>query len=265
MTATVFDRAAAAYDRLRPAYPAAVYDAIARLSGIPLTGASVVEVGAGTGIATRGLRARGAHVVAVDLSLAMLRVQGVQGVQGVQDAQDAQDVTADRVVARGERLPLRDGVVDLVCAATAWHWVEAAAGVAEAVRVLRRGGALALWWNTLANRDASWVRAREDALRQRGTSWTGCYADDHALTELDADLLATRRFAAVERQDTRWERTVPIAAHLAELATHSPVIRLGAGIDDYLAEQRFVLEREFSDGLIREQYLCHLHVARVPP
>jgi SAM-dependent methyltransferase len=250
VTSTVFDGVAAAYDRLRPAYPAAVYDAIARLSGIPLAGAAIVEVGAGTGIATRGLRARGARVVAVDLSLAMLRVQGA---------------AADRAVARGERLPLRNDVADLVCAATAWHWVDPRAGVAEAVRVLRRGGALALWWNTLANRDASWVRAREEALRQRGTAWTGCYAGDYALTELDADLLATGRFAAVERHDTRWERTVPIAAHLAELATRSPVIRLGGSVGDYLAEQRCVLEREFPDGLIREQYLCHLHVARVPP
>jgi SAM-dependent methyltransferase len=249
VTTTVFDRAAAAYDRLRPAYPAGVYDAIARLSGIPLAGALVVEVGAGTGIATRELRGRGARVLAVDLSLAMLRVQAN---------------AADRAVARGERLPLRAGAADLVCAATAWHWLDGAAGAAEAVRVLRPGGALALWWNTLADRDAGWIRARQESLRRRGAAWTGCYTDDYTLTGLDGDLLATGRFAAVERQETRWERTVSIAAHLAEQATHSSIIRLGGGVDAYLAEQRAVLERAFPDGQVREQYLCHLHVARVP-
>ena len=252
MSTTVFDQAAAAYDRLRPAYPAEVYDAIERLSGVALAGALVVEVGAGTGIATRALRRRAAKVLALDLSLAMLRTQ---------DRRQGQ--AADRVGARGERLPVRDGTADLVCAATAWHWVESAAGLAEAVRVLRPGGALAVWWNTLADRGIAWCQAREESLHRRGATWNGCYAKDYEVTRLDIDLRATGRFASVERHDTWWERTVPIADHLAELATHSPVIWLGAEIGEYIEEQRAVLEREFPDGMVRERYLCHLHVAKL--
>src|SRR6266508_1943457 len=97
MTETVFDQAAGAYDRLRPHYPAELYDAIERLSGIALPGALIVEVGAGTGIATRELRRRGARVLALDLSLAMLRTQ-----------ERPDTPAAHRVVARGERLPVRE-------------------------------------------------------------------------------------------------------------------------------------------------------------
>jgi SAM-dependent methyltransferase len=253
VTTTVFDPAAAAYDRLRPGYPEAVYDAVEQLSGIALPGSMVVEVGAGTGIATRALRRRGARVLAIDLSLAMLRVQARPGSR-----------PPGRAAARGERLPVRTGVADLVCSATAWHWVEAGAGVAEAVRVLRPGAALAVWWNTLAERAAAWVQEREESLRRRGATWTGCYAKDYTLTEFDDALRTTRAFASVERQDVRWERTVPIGDHLAELATHSPVIRLGDAVPAYLDEQRAVLVREFPDGMVRERYLCHLHVAKAP-
>jgi SAM-dependent methyltransferase len=248
VTTTIFDPAAAAYDRWRPAYPSGLYDAIERLSGIPLAGALLVEVGAGTGIATRELRRRGAWVVALDLSLAMLSIQ---------------DPAAMRVVARGERLPVRAGVADLVCAATSWHWIESMAGLAEAVRALRPGGALALWWNRLYQ-DAPWYQAREDALRRRGITWAGCYAGGFGETGLDADLRAQGWFASVDRHDIEWARTVPIPGHLAELATHSSVLRLGQEAGDYIAEQRAVLAREFPDGLVQERYLCHLHVAKTP-
>jgi 16S rRNA A1518/A1519 N6-dimethyltransferase RsmA/KsgA/DIM1 with predicted DNA glycosylase/AP lyase activity len=56
--ATVVDE----YDTGRPGYPAGVYDALG-----PLAGAVVLEGGAGTGIATRALLDRGAHVVPFDL------------------------------------------------------------------------------------------------------------------------------------------------------------------------------------------------------
>jgi trans-aconitate methyltransferase len=55
------------YDAARPGYTDELYDALE-----PLAGARVVEGGAGTGIATRALLARGARVVPVDLGARML-------------------------------------------------------------------------------------------------------------------------------------------------------------------------------------------------
>lgn len=56
-----FEAVADEYDAARPSYPPGVYDSLARLDGL-----RVLDVGAGTGIATRQLLARGASVIAVD-------------------------------------------------------------------------------------------------------------------------------------------------------------------------------------------------------
>ncbi|MFD0563837.1 methyltransferase domain-containing protein [Kitasatospora saccharophila] len=66
--AASFGPVAAQYQAARPSYPDALFDELERLSGRPLAGADVLDVGAGTGIATRLLAGRGARVVAVEPS-----------------------------------------------------------------------------------------------------------------------------------------------------------------------------------------------------
>jgi ubiquinone/menaquinone biosynthesis C-methylase UbiE len=62
-----FDAVADEYDAARRSYPRAIYDALGAIEG-----KAVLDVGAGTGIATRQLLAWGALVVAVDAAPAML-------------------------------------------------------------------------------------------------------------------------------------------------------------------------------------------------
>jgi SAM-dependent methyltransferase len=52
-----------------------------------------------------------------------------------------------------ERTTLADASVDVVAAFQAWHWVDHAAGVAEARRILRPGGRLAAVYNERDERD----------------------------------------------------------------------------------------------------------------
>lgn len=68
-----FDRAASAYAAHRPSYPPELFDAVEDLAGRPLRGADVADIGAGTGLATALLHARGARVVAVEPGPAMGR------------------------------------------------------------------------------------------------------------------------------------------------------------------------------------------------
>lgn len=60
-TVATFGTVADEYDNARPSYPAAVYESLGDLDGL-----CSLDVGAGTGIATRQLLERGARVVAVD-------------------------------------------------------------------------------------------------------------------------------------------------------------------------------------------------------
>ncbi|MET7503504.1 class I SAM-dependent methyltransferase [Streptomyces microflavus] len=97
-----FDAVAASYAANRPSYPPALLDAIEELSGRPLAGARVADVGAGTGIATALLDGRGARVAAVepgDGMAAQLR-RGLPHVPVVR--------------GDGNRLPLRTGSLDLI-------------------------------------------------------------------------------------------------------------------------------------------------------
>jgi ubiquinone/menaquinone biosynthesis C-methylase UbiE len=127
-----FDSVADLYDEVRPHYPDELYDAID--SVVALDGAAVLDLAAGTGIATRVLQSRGARVVALEPGEPMLR------------RLYAISPRTSCVVARAEQIPLRDDSFDLVTCATAWHWVDPSATVSQLRRVLRPAGHLALWW-----------------------------------------------------------------------------------------------------------------------
>lgn len=114
--------------------PQAVYDrlASAALADLPgcLDGKRALDVGAGTGAATRDLLQRGCEVVAVDRSTSMLAELARQ--------------THGRVptlVGDIRDLPLADDAYDVTVAAFVLnHLADAAEGVRELVRVTRPGG-----------------------------------------------------------------------------------------------------------------------------
>jgi ubiquinone/menaquinone biosynthesis C-methylase UbiE len=130
--------AAAAYSATGAAWergPARIYDRLAEMvvAALPVAvaGGSALDLGAGTGAATRALLAVGAtRVVAVDAALGML-------------AHDAgrrpPAVTGDALA-----LPFAAGAFDATVAAFSLnHLADPAAGLREAARVTRRGGGLA--------------------------------------------------------------------------------------------------------------------------
>ena len=144
--AASFAEVADAYERSRPGYPD---DAVAWLVGDEPR--DVVDLGAGTGKLTRSLVARGHRVTAVEPleeMLARLRV-AVPGAVAVRGS--------------AEGIPLPGGSTDVVTSAQAFHWFDRDAALPEIARVLRRGGRLALVWNT---RDDSqqWVAELTDTV-----------------------------------------------------------------------------------------------------
>ncbi len=61
------------------------------------------------------------------------------------------------VAGRAEALPCPDATVDVVIAASAWHWVDESRAVPEVARVLRSGGRLSLVWSG-PDRSVDWMR-----------------------------------------------------------------------------------------------------------
>jgi len=133
--AMTFDTAAGLYERVRPVYPPELFDDLATLVGLHAVAARVLEIGPGTGQATRGLLARGWSVVALEPGQELARVAR-RVLSGLGDV--------DVVVAPFERW--QDGEeasFDLVFAATSWHWLPTVA-YRRAAQLLRPGGSLAI-------------------------------------------------------------------------------------------------------------------------
>jgi SAM-dependent methyltransferase len=132
--AASFGRVADAYDRGRPSYPPAALHWLASELGLT-AGSTVLDLAAGTGKLTAGLRPLVGRVIAVEPVAEMRRV--------LRAAQPRVDVRA----GAAEAIPLDAGAVDAVLVAAAFHWFDPEPALAEIHRVLRPGGGLGLLWN----------------------------------------------------------------------------------------------------------------------
>jgi SAM-dependent methyltransferase len=124
-----FDEVAELYDKVRPGFPDELFDELAAaLPPAPV----VVEVGPGTGQATKGLVARGARVTAVELGphLAAVLARNLP--------------TVEVVVGAFEEVELTPGSFDAVVAANSYHWVPPEVRMTRPATLLRPGGLLAL-------------------------------------------------------------------------------------------------------------------------
>lgn len=124
-----FSALAAAYARYRPNYPPALFDFLA--AAVPAR-TLAWDCGTGNGQAAGALAARFARVVASDPSAAQIAA-----------ATPAANI--DYRVEPAEASSLADASVDLLTVAQALHWFDHPRFFAEAARVLRPGGLLAVW------------------------------------------------------------------------------------------------------------------------
>lgn len=240
-----FDGAAAQYAAARPGYPPALFDAVEELVRRPLRGARVVDVGAGTGISTRLLHERGARVTAVEPGAGM--------------AEELHRSLPHLPVVRGDgnHLPLATASADLITYAQSWHWTDPALAAPEALRVLRPGGALVLWWN-VSDHSVPWIAEQDARLRR----FFGTGDSAHGSPVRPRDLTSGLHFA---HRRVPWSRRVSLDTHLANLGTHSAFLVLGAEpARGFLAEERDRLAELFPDGTVEERYVVDLGVAISP-
>ena len=119
------------YDGVRPSYPADLFDALFQM--LPAQ-PKIVEVGPGTGQATKDLLSRGASVLGIEIGPEMA-------------AKLRSNFSSDRLrigVGDFEVLEVVAGETDAVFSATAYHWISREAQTDRPAAILRTGGIVAI-------------------------------------------------------------------------------------------------------------------------
>ena len=242
-----FDPVAADYDAGRPSYPDGVFAEIERAAGA-LRGARVLDVGAGTGIATRQLAARGARTVAIDFGRLMLRRARARG-PGLTCLQ-----------ADGNALPIRSESVNLTCFAQSWHWFDQHRASREVVRVLRPGGWWAAWWSHAWADGQLWFDTYQEVMEAACPGYRRHHRDPDWSKE---SIASTGRFQPGLLIVVPWTRQVQVGTWMAEERSKSYIAQLAPPVRDRLLRRiEELLEMHFPGTTMIVPYQTRMWLAR---
>jgi ubiquinone/menaquinone biosynthesis C-methylase UbiE len=238
---TWYDSVASAYDRTRPRYPAEILSRMQKTANLQ-PGKSVLEIGAGVGVATVELAKLGARIVCLEPS------------------KSACAITRDKCAAYGnvevinttfEEWELRKQKFDAVVAATSFHWVTPEVRYVKTAAALSDRGLLILLWNTPPQPSYE--------LHQSCQSIYQTYApelskyENHQDHQQNIGKIAQKAIASGYFQDLITHQaiisvTYTVDDYLTLLSTLSPYIRLAS-------EQRQALFTELKTELKRYKQL----------
>jgi SAM-dependent methyltransferase len=252
---TTFEAVADLYDRARPPLPDGLVDTVVARSGLPPNG-RVLEVGCGTGGATRAFAQRGYQVVAVELGEEL----------AAHTRANLRAFPAVRVdVAAFEYWAPDPEPFDLVVAFHAWHWLDQVAARAKAVAALRPGGALAIVGGThVAGGDTEFFAAAQRCYEQfmPGTLPGERLRDADAIAPTDWGLRDAPGFGEPEYH--RWVQVDEYTTDtyfdlLRTFSTHIALAREARG--QLFACLRRLIEDEYG-GRVRRATMSELCLAR---
>jgi SAM-dependent methyltransferase len=199
------------YDEIRPSYPAELFDELFNL--LP-AGPWIVEVGPGTGQATKDLLARGALVDAIEIGPAMA-------------AKLRSNLRSDRLritIGDFETTVLESGA-DAVFSASAYHWISPAAKTDRPAAILRSGGVIAIveLIQVESPDDMGFFAAAQPIYERYGQGHRGppAPARSHVDPETRAVLGADRRFDSVAVHRYDWNQIYTAAQYRNLMASYS--------------------------------------------
>lgn len=211
-----FGSAASAYEQFRPGYPDELVDEVLTYAGRPVR--TALEIGAGTGKATRVFAGRGIAVTATDPDALML-------------VELRKHVPATVATAQGafEDLPLTS-TYDLVFAAASLHWTDPADRWSRVAALLNPDGIFASFGGQMFLAD----KAVEEAVRAARSQFL---ADDSVPspdgTPTDSpmqwpgtELLRSNRFIDVRQSTIERRTTMSALDYVGHLSTISAYLEL---------------------------------------
>jgi len=163
MTIVDFGRHSDDYAIHRPGPPPSFYQRLDAV--VTIRGSRALDLGTGPGTLALELGTRGSSVVGIDISREQIasarRVAEAKGLAA----------TVQFAVARAEHTGMDAGAFDLVTAGQCWHWFDGDATLAEARRVLRPRGVLAIAYYSYLAEHSPVARETEELILSFNPSW----------------------------------------------------------------------------------------------
>ncbi|MNC19267.1 16S ribosomal RNA methyltransferase KsgA/Dim1 family protein [compost metagenome] len=125
------------YDKWRPAYCEELFKDIMAYSPIR-QGKKAIEIGIGTGQATRPFLETGCELTAIELGKDLAEYTRLKFRQYT-------NFTVYNTAF--ENFECQDNSIDIIYSATAFHWIPEQIGYLKALKLLKTGGTLAVFWN----------------------------------------------------------------------------------------------------------------------
>lgn len=247
-----FEGVAAMYDGARPEYPHELFDDLVGLAKLP-PGGRLLEVGCGTGKATRPLLERGFSVVCVELGRALAE----------RARNNLAGMALEVHVAPFEQWDGQAESFDLVYAATAWHWIDLETRYQKAHALLRPGGHLAFWKaeHGFPVGFDSFFSEIQEVYDEIGESHPGDWPPAHATDDV-AEIVASGMFADVHVRRYVWEMRYTADEYIELLNTFSGHIAMDADKREYLYRQIRERISRRQDPRVLRHWSAVLHVAR---
>ena len=254
-----FDQVAELYDRSRPTYPSALFDHILTAEVLESVSRSL-EVGCGTGQATRDVLSRGVSVLALEpgVALAELARQKCAEVAGL--ASDREERGVLEVVSKRLEDFDSDERFGLLFSAQAFHWIPTELGCQIAARLLQPGGTLALFWNLDLSSDTEFWRRTRSIYRQ--------YLDRDTEPTLVERVGGYQRevnrcglFSSSSLHEFPWQKTYSGERYLELVRTYSDTNALPKDEQEAFLEALRSIVIEFG-GEVTRRYVTRLILAR---
>ena len=163
----LFSRKSDDYSKFRPSYPAAAVDWLRK----NVSGDSVLDIGAGTGIFTKVLLHCFQNVAAVEPNAGM-REKFLQFLPDIPCSDGS-----------GEETKMPDCSIDLITVAQAFHWLDEEKFKTEAKRILKPDGKVAIIWNS--SLENAFSAARDHISRKYCPRFRGGHAGKRSVSEGD--------------------------------------------------------------------------------
>ena len=247
-----FNDAAEIYDEIRPNYPAAMFGDLFQL--LPPRPA-ILEVGPGTGQATRDLLGRGALVRAVEIGPAMAAK--------LRSGLPSEDLHV--TVGDFETVEIAERSADAVFSATAYHWISAPAQLDRPASILKPRAIMAIVDLNQVDSpdDDGFFDAAQPIYERYGEGHAGPPSPtrDSVDPPIRQALAADRRFVDVEVRSYDWNQTYTASEYRKLMVSYSgtqmmePSARRGL-LDDMEA---FIVQR--FDGRVTRPLVVTLTTA----